>query len=381
MLFQETLVNVVCYILQVRRRLLIIMARTCLWKVVRNTKKPKNYLLLTVAVLLGSLLITWRILTWVVHPCYLPVSLVKPDKFLEELHTRRCRVVSRSPDSFTMEAINPELRRSEHHYIMLWDARGRVGNMMFQIAGAYGYARALGYKLYIDDSHPLLPFFELQPSKKMKLTNVVELKESECRSVVWKCYSDILTRNLSLNGWFQSWKYFSDVSQTIRDMFTIKSRYLDQAKAFLQSKVPANKTRVGIHVRRGDLLTEERINCGNFVATAGYIYRAMEYFRSRYSNVMFVVVSEDIPWCKENIISHDVIYSPFREPVIDLAIMTLCRHMIVTIGTFGWWGAWLGGGQAVYVKEFPRKNSWVDNFGMYKEDYYPPGWVGLSNYD
>ena len=63
------------------------------------------------------------------------------------------------------------------------------------------------------------------------------------------------------------------------------------------SMIPANKTRVGIHVRYDDLLIEKCINSGNFVATAEYIYiyRATEFFRSRYSKLMFVVVREDIP--------------------------------------------------------------------------------------
>ena len=38
------------------------------------------------------------------------------------------------------------------------------------------------------------------------------------------------------------------------------------------SKIPANKTRVGIHVRYDDLLIEKCINSGNFAATAGFIY-------------------------------------------------------------------------------------------------------------
>jgi galactoside 2-L-fucosyltransferase 1/2 len=57
-----------------------------------------------------------------------------------------------------------------------------------------------------------------------------------------------------------------------------------------------------------------------------------------------------------------------------MALMTLCDHVIVTAGTFGWWGAWLSGGITVYYKGYPGHNL-SNRFNLF--DYYPSHWIGL----
>ena len=60
-------------------------------------------------------------------------------------------------------------------------------------------------------------------------------------------------------------------------------------------------------------------------------------------DAIFVVVSDDIEWAKENIIGEDIFYSDddHSEEAVgtDLAIMANCNHTIMTYGTFGMWGA------------------------------------------
>lgn len=329
---------------------------------------------------LCSVIVAWYIMIKTVHPCSVPVPLLMPKVMYDNRHEKICTRNDKD-SSFHMEPADPHSQPLDHHYLMLADERGQMGNLMFQVASAFGFAHALRYKTYIESSHPLAPYFDLQTTKRMTVTNVLELNEAECRSAVWKCHKDVLSHNLTLRGWFQSWKYFLDISPTVREIFTIKTVYFDQAKEFLTLNIHEDRIVIGIHVRRGDKLSAMDRACGNIVASVGYINKAMELFREQYNNAFFVVVSDDIKWCRENIVARDVIFSDFKEPVIDLAIMTLCDHMIITVGTFGWWGAWLGrGGKVIYLKDFPLVGSWLDAFGMYKEDYYPLDWVGLSNF-
>lgn len=49
-------------------------------------------------------------------------------------------------------------------------------------------------------------------------------------------------------------------------------------------------------------------------------------------------------------------FSPFTDPVDDMALMIQCDHVIVTSGSFGWWGAWLSGGTRLYFQGFIRSN-------------------------
>ena len=63
----------------------------------------------------------------------------------------------------------------------------------------------------------------------------------------------------------------------------------------------------------------------------------MSFYRRRYRNVHFVVCSDDISWCMENIHSPDVTFSESKEQITDMAILSLCDLPIITVGTFSWW--------------------------------------------
>lgn len=133
--------------------------------------------------------------------------------------------------------------------------------------------------------------------------------------------------------------------------------------------------KICIHVRRGDMLKRSHIQQGNAVADAKFISKAIKFCNDRFGDAFFFVLSDDIPWCKRNI-KEDVIFSPFTNKGYDIALMTACDHVVVTSGSFGWWGAWLSGGTAVYFSGFPRPGSPQDS-RFERDDYYPRTWIAL----
>ncbi len=116
----------------------------------------------------------------------------------------------------------------------------------------------------------------------------------------------------------------------------------------------------------------------------------MAYFRESYEHVLFVVTSDDIAWCHENLNATDIHiastgngYSSTQDLIQDLAVLSMCNHTIMTVGTFGWWAAWLAGGQVIYVDSLAN-----DGTILQKEidhdfrNYYPPLWIAMdSNLD
>ena len=62
-----------------------------------------------------------------------------------------------------------------------------------------------------------------------------------------------------------------------------------------------NSTFIGIHIQRGARAAKNRLAVGQVILRAKYVEKSMAYFLSNYSNVQFVVCSDDIQWSKQNI--------------------------------------------------------------------------------
>ncbi|CAK9794958.1 Galactoside alpha-(1,2)-fucosyltransferase 2 [Anthophora plagiata] len=78
----------------------------------------------------------------------------------------------------------------------------------------------------------------------------------------------------------------------------------------------------------------------------------MDYFMGKYSNVIFVVTSDNIVWCKYNLHSkrHRIKFvsdTDARGPGKDLAVLSACNHSIIDYGTYGSFGAILAAGETV----------------------------------
>ena len=141
---------------------------------------------------------------------------------------------------------------------------------------------------------------------------------------------------------------------------------------YLNDKKFYNKIKVCLHVRRGDML--KLLHYHN-VSDAQFISRALVLMETklRPANFSLIVASEDIPWCKENIKRDYVQYSPFKDAGSDLYLLTQCDHMIITTGSFGWFGAWLNEtGLVVYDRKLSLYPPCVK-----RSDYFPSHWLGI----
>ena len=226
-------------------------------------------------------------------------------------------------------------------YFLCQNPHGRLGNWKFEFAASLGIADTMKYKYVIKSSHNLLEYFKLKQVVRNDFENVVAIGKQQWQNAVWRNSKVYLLHNLKLKGvfFFHSLKYFENVSAELRKAFTIKPQFLTQVTEFLEANAPRVKTLVGIHVRRGDFLSKRSVKRGNVVADTFYLNNAMGFFRKKYVNVFFVVVSDDKTCCKDNIKGkNNVLFSEFREPILDMAIMSLYDHSIINGGTFGWWG-------------------------------------------
>ena len=260
---------------------------------------------------------------------------------------------------------------------------GRTGNILFEMATLIATATRLCYTPAIHRKE--LPhfdnIFDLFNVKRIDLDKSLFQEVSEPAAGIFDV--NLTSRidpayNWTLLGFRQSFKYFDNHENLIRSSFKIKEKFRNDVLRYFSSSHKAHVT-VGLHVRRGDFVRESSRKLGFSLSTSGYISRAIAYMRNIVgkSRYVFIVVSDDISWCKNNIKGEDIYYSPFSDVGRCLYLLTQCQHNIVTSGSFGWMGAWLNeSGVVVYDKSYPPPNTTFGNY-VIKEDYYPHHWIGL----
>jgi hypothetical protein len=189
-----------------------------------------------------------------------------------------------------------------------------------------------------------------------------------------------------MDGYWQAYLHFANYSNELREnIFVATQSVLEKVSKFFielyQQKLgflpqfslenhqlfksqlaQSHKTTwIGIHDRRSDFVAL------HFTSSDEYLFNAIEYYTTRYSNAHFIVASDDKSYSKKLFRDRSNIF--FTPPSFssgdDLITLSLCQHSIITAGTFGWWSAYLANGEVVHdtVYSIPCEKD---------EHYYPP---------
>ncbi|KAL4229957.1 glycosyltransferase 11 [Mactra antiquata] len=248
-------------------------------------------------------------------------------------------------------------------------AKGDTGNQMFQIASLYGIAHSLDMIPVINDNLPLLKFYDLPNVIKISLTNTIQCPNETTWQRYTRCERSMSRIvNMTLTGYRQSWKYFklieTDIAKIFRQQF--KGHPVYNAEQFFGT-LPINFVNIGIHVRRTDKL-RDMIKIGHATAGADYYEAAMTFFKAFFNKINFIVMTDDMDWVKKNLVGDNIYYSPFTNKTDDLALMSRCQHMILTYGSFGWWGAYMANGTTVHFDRWyktPRRINPIQDHDFY----------------
>lgn len=259
---------------------------------------------------------------------------------------------------------------------------GRAGNQMFQYASLIGIAKMNNMTPVLLEITELWNMFDLPISTAYmdKSGKYTEVKEEHTAVYAPKFENIISKTDVYLNRYLQSWKYFENVKMDLKQRhYKIKNELLEEASPYVEDikrKVSKEAVFVGVHVRRGDIV-HERKPVGHIPAPIPYFYRAMNYFRKRYSIVVFVMISNSMMWCQDHLDdSSNVYHVETGDPYIDFAILHKMDHLILSVGTFGWWAGYLSPGTVIFYKGYPKANTTM-SIEMKQTDFIPRHWVGL----
>lgn len=186
---------------------------------------------------------------------------------------------------------------------------------------------------------------------------------------------------LTLDGYFQSEKYFYEQREQILKDFTLKDvSWLESDR--LAQEIAKTEHSIFLHVRSyKEVPGKENGECA--MQLIDYYREAIAYINTHIPSGRLFVFSDDIEWARHNVLSSAQEIS--RLPVVfndsdssqlrDFTLMRMCRHGIVADSSFSWWAGWLGDQERLQRGESAIRihvNRMVLN-----EDFWPERWIPI----
>jgi hypothetical protein len=229
---------------------------------------------------------------------------------------------------------------------------GWLGNQMFQYATTFAASKRANTECGFPENKPnLFELFNLS-AKKQQTPLSYFYQEPHFH------YSEIPTyiTELTLHGYFQSEKYFSEYKDEIKSEFTLLNPKFDD------ESLPEF---IALHVRRGDYLDLQYVHP---VCTVEYYEKALNLL----PNLPVYVFSDDIDWCKQTFT--DDRFSFFNGNFIeDFELMSKGSYHIIANSSFSWWAAWLSDSKKVIAP-----TNWFGPKGPGSaEDIVPDTWIKI----
>lgn len=182
------------------------------------------------------------------------------------------------------------------------------------------------------------------------------------------------TKNVYLDGYWQSEKYFANIQDVIRHEFTVKYQQDHESQEI--GKTIAETQSVSIHIRRGNYISNPKLNKIHGTCSLEYYQECVRRIAEKIAFPHFFVFSDDPRWVRENLnlehpttfISHNDAGKDYE----DLRLMSMCQHQIIANSTFSWWAAWLNPNPNKIILA-PRR--WFNDASADTQDLLPDDWI------
>lgn len=181
-------------------------------------------------------------------------------------------------------------------------------------------------------------------------------------------------KNILLDGYFQSYKYFDSIRDVLLEEFVLKNGYSEQGQHVARD-IACIEQSVALHVRRGDFVT----TCENWngLCSQEYYDQAIRHIKNKFPDITIFIFSDDIEWVKQNMVFVDTVYfvsDPTFTPAEELQLMSLCKHQIIANSTFSWWAAWLNQNTSKIVVS---PSQWLVVADINTKDLLPESWIQI----
>lgn len=175
-----------------------------------------------------------------------------------------------------------------------------------------------------------------------------------------------------LDGYFQSYKYFDSIRETLLKDFTLKDGFSAEA-VLIKNQIEQAGQSVAMHIRRGDYVVAYKDWHGSL--DTRYYEAGLADIKKKHPNVTLFIFSDDIEWAKQNLrFENPIVFvsRPGLQAIEELQLMSLCTHQVIANSSFSWWGAWLNKNPEKIVVA-PKQ--WLAAADINTKDLLPLDWV------
>jgi len=284
---------------------------------------------------------------------------------------------------------------------------GGLGNQMFQFACGHALARRLGQPHAIcTDQFDRYKVHDFQLDSVFSIDTPELKSEERDRLLGWRGYPVVrqiiakaewssltpknwlqeaslrycdeintVDSNCYLHGYWQSWRYFEDCADEIRQIFKFHNNISDENLEILS--ILNQGPSISVHVRRGDYFHKSNkiLNC----LEENYYLAGLKMLTNRFPGSKIFFFSDDPLWVRDNfsdyvsdayIIDHNI----GKNSYWDMMLMSRADHNIIANSSFSWWGAWLNTNKGQVV--IAPKN-WFLGAADKCSDLIPPDWIRI----
>lgn len=279
--------------------------------------------------------------------------------------------------------------------MIIVDVFGGLGNQMFQYAAAYRLALLNNTELVISTyglkhdkkrRYALAPFwinnhivdFYIPEASSLKkymygIPGKIDYYEE---NIEFEFDAGLLEKNghICLRGYWQNPRYFEDIREVIQSIFSLRSPSLEFLK---HQSMLRSTTSVGMHIRRGDFLSDAISRHKHDICNLEYYKHALDRMRAQIGiPFKLYIFSDDLIWSRQHFSEYpDVQFIQLNSDAEDLMLMSECQHNIISNSTYSWWAAWLNKhpGKIVIAPD-----PWLKNTHLPYHNILPDSWHKLK---
>jgi len=204
---------------------------------------------------------------------------------------------------------------------------------------------------------------------KLRIIGTIQESRENSTYLVKKASGLIFNLHLLKPSYFQH----QDVLEKINPSLRLNEDIFRKASDWLEEKVvkSSDQNLVFVHIRRGDYLTWPSREYPAVLEKQWYI-RAMDRMRAKVKNPIFLLLTDDPYYAKDCFgVQSDILISE-NDQLVDLALMSLCQHGILSASSFAWWGAWFSEKRSSDEGIYMAPKYWG---GHRKKEWIPEGFI------